>query len=646
MSRTLPLFALALTACASLPGAALAQRAAENAVTSATDAFGATVGSERTGLYTTTDVRGFSPVVAGNRRLDGLYFDFSGPALSSRMSPGSVVRIGLPALAYPFPAPTGIVDYGLRSSGDGTVVSLSLVRQAYGAMYTELDVQTPVIPGVLSLAAGAMVSKDKTVEDADGDYSAYFISPRLRFERGELTAFWSRADNRIEMRPLVVTAGAYLPPDVEPGVFYGQRWAINDTRQNLVGLLGRYELAEGLTLRAGLFDARTVRPQSNTLLFTGVQRDGAARELVAADPELRGRWTSGEARLTYERRAGDVHHALVASVRGRDRFLTNGESAATDVGPARLGVVDAKPRPAFVFAPVSSNSVKQWTGGLAYLGRWAGVGELNAGLQKTRYSNLITRGGVRAETTDAPWLYNATIALTPRDWLAVYAGYTRGLEESAAVPQNAANRSEALPAAQTTQRDAGVRLALGKLRLVGGVFEVEKPYYALDQGNVFAELGQVSHRGAEFSLVGPVTDKLTLVAGLVLMSPRVTGEARVLGRVGERPVGTAETYGRIDLDYRVEQLAGLSLTATLIHNGERIAGTRAQAELGGEQLATPAFTTLDLGIRYRFRIGDKPAMLRVLASNVFDERGWKVVAGNAFQAQDSRRLGVFLTADL
>src|SRR6516162_11097014 len=55
--------------------AARAQRANENAVTSASDAFGTVVGSQTIGLYSPTNARGFSPTQAGNLRIEGLYFD-------------------------------------------------------------------------------------------------------------------------------------------------------------------------------------------------------------------------------------------------------------------------------------------------------------------------------------------------------------------------------------------------------------------------------------------------------------------------------------------------------------------------------------------------------------------------------------------
>ena len=71
-------------AAAALPGQALAQRAQENAVSSADDAFGSSVGLESTGIYSEQDTRGFSPSKAGNARIDGVYYDPVG-ALSARL---------------------------------------------------------------------------------------------------------------------------------------------------------------------------------------------------------------------------------------------------------------------------------------------------------------------------------------------------------------------------------------------------------------------------------------------------------------------------------------------------------------------------------------------------------------------------------
>jgi iron complex outermembrane receptor protein len=84
--------------------AAWAQCTGENAVASAQDAFGTSVGNERVGLYSPVAARGFSPMQAGNVRIDGMYFDCQAD-LSQRLTSGNNVRVGLTAQGYPFGRP-------------------------------------------------------------------------------------------------------------------------------------------------------------------------------------------------------------------------------------------------------------------------------------------------------------------------------------------------------------------------------------------------------------------------------------------------------------------------------------------------------------------------------------------------------------
>ena len=81
-------------ALVALPGAALAQRASDNVTTQSSDAFGRSVGNEKSGLYTTDDVRGFNPVDAGNVRLGSISIRLTG----SRPGWSMAARSGLARL--------------------------------------------------------------------------------------------------------------------------------------------------------------------------------------------------------------------------------------------------------------------------------------------------------------------------------------------------------------------------------------------------------------------------------------------------------------------------------------------------------------------------------------------------------------------
>src|ERR1700686_1065266 len=114
------LFRIAVALMALSPLTAVyAQHASDDPLATANDAFGLTLGLESIGLYGPGGVRGFNPQTAGAVRIAGLYFDQQG-GLSNRVVEGSAVRVGVSAVGYTFPAPTGIVDYDLRHTGNGT----------------------------------------------------------------------------------------------------------------------------------------------------------------------------------------------------------------------------------------------------------------------------------------------------------------------------------------------------------------------------------------------------------------------------------------------------------------------------------------------------------------------------------------------
>jgi iron complex outermembrane recepter protein len=155
--------------------AATGSRSSENAVRQAGDAFGTSIGREVSGLYSRDRVRGFSPVVAGNVRVDGLYFD---PIVtpSSRLVRATTIKVGPSALGSPFPAPTGIVDLGLRRPGNEAAASLLIGYNTWHTPTAEFDASLP-LTSTLSIGVGAgMLLENGQNKTRDHSYEGAFIA--------------------------------------------------------------------------------------------------------------------------------------------------------------------------------------------------------------------------------------------------------------------------------------------------------------------------------------------------------------------------------------------------------------------------------------------------------------------------------------
>lgn len=644
MLRSVSLSALLLATAAP----AWAQRADENVVTAAGDAFGTSVGNEKIGLYSATDVRGFSPIQAGNIRIEGLSVTEHG-GFTTRVVSGSTVRVGLTAQGYPFPAPTGIADYTLRSSGNDAVVSPVLYLGPNGTAALDVDAQLPIIRDRLSLAAGAAFRYD---ESFPGESSRTLsVGGVLRWrptDAIEIKPFYgySRAWDDVDVGA-IFTGGPYLPPKIERR-YFGLDWTTSEIVRQLYGAVGSVQLSPNWQLRAGLFRWENTTERGLTELYRNVQPDGSAQRTLVATKDQSAASTSGEVRSSYSITEGDRRHTVHLAARGRDTRRAYGGADVRDLGPATIGRRIDVARPDFAFGPRSRDEVRQVTGGIGYEGRWAKVGELSLGLQKTDYEKNSRIPGLATLTTkDSPWLYNGTLALHVTDKLVAYAGFTRGLEESGTAPTNAVNRNSAPPALRTSQRDAGIRyLIMPRLNLVAGLFDVRKPYFNVDQDLVYRELGTVRHRGVEVSLAGQPVEGLSVVAGAVLMDADVSGDAVDLGVIGPKPVGTTARIIRANFDYRLPFFAPLSVDFGVTNQAAQVASTLGYAELGGRQLMTEPQTIFDLGARYRFKAGTTPATLRAQVTNLFDTYRWKVGANSAFRFIDARRFLLTLAADL
>jgi iron complex outermembrane receptor protein len=621
---------------------ALAQRTGENALRSAEDAFGTSIGSESIGLYSSSDVRGFSPFAAGNIRLEGLYLD-AVTGFNLRLVSGSSIRVGISALGYPFPAPTGIADFRLRLPGDETQASFVIDTNSLGLIRGEVDSELPLIPNKLSLGAGIAVSRDPGIWAQAATHASAATTLRWKpKETVEVIPFWSIVLHRDDpAQPRYIMAGPFLPTKVDRFARLGQKWTLNDASDVNYGTIARY--IDGRTaLSVGIFRSLYQSEQSFSDLFLDVSAGGeAASHRITKTPSQKFASTSGEIRASQAFAAGSIRNIVHVAARGRNQTRRYGGSTAVELGPDLIGDPALVPEPEFQFGPQSRDEIRQFSLGLGYEGRWQGKGELTLGMQKTRY-----RKESRTPTTSesllkaSPWLYNAAAAVYLSSKLAAYAGFTRGLEESAVAPDTAVNRDEAPPAILTRQYDAGIRWtpATGT-RFVAGVFNVEKPYFSLDPARFYRRLGEVRHRGAEISLTSAVTPNLNLLAGAVLLDARVTGEASSAGLVGERPVGSTGRTLLFNAEYRPPSLEGLSFDVGINSYGRRTANT-------ANTLDVPALTLINVGARYRRTIGKVPTTLRLQVSNLFDEYAWEVRASNAFFYSTPRTISLRLTADL
>ncbi len=625
------------------PDAAHAQRADENATTSAEDAFGTRIGNENVGLYSQMNARGFSPQQAGNMRIEGLYYDQQG-MFGIRLQRGQTMRIGLSAQSYPFPAPTGIADIALVMPSARPIISVAAQFQwPLGQKSTSVDTTTPIIADRLGFAGG--INYMPGISDWRGKSQMLAVAGLFKWtpnERVEIIPLYFHSFGfGIEVQPSILPGGAYLPADYDRSVFFGQHWAKRKSNDDTIGLIARGTAWENWRLQLGLFNSAQERAENYAILFRNVQPDGSGSLDVIGSPHHRSVGTSGELRLSGVFTTGQFRHTVHLATRGRDVQRVFGGTDTVSFGPATIGIDQQVAKPVFTYDVRDKDLVRQISPGVAYAGQWANVGEFSVGLQKSFYRRSFgPEDAAPARTSSQPWLYNGTAAIYPSTKLAIYAGYTRGLEEFGTAPDNAANRGEPVPAALTKQIDAGIRFRIKPgLSMIAGVFEVTKPYFDRDQVNVYTDVGSLRHRGIETSVTGQLMPGLTVVAGAVFLQARVSGLSVDNGLIGRVPPGLPPAVYLLNLQYGPPAWNGIAVDAQFGLEGSNYANR-------ANSFRIPSATTVDLGGRYSFRAMGTRATLRGQIRNVTNTYEWTADGASGRVAPSPpRRYSLRLAAD-
>jgi iron complex outermembrane receptor protein len=638
--------ACALTLIASAAGTVRAQHASDDPLASANDGFGLTLGLESIGLYGPGGIRGFSPQAAGNIRIEGLYFDQQG-ALSNRVVEGSTVRIGVSEIGYAFPAPTGIVDYDLRHPGTDTPSATIVVSAGpFQARGVSIDGSLPVIPRELQLPMGAsyQISTQTPLGVANPGYTAsianFGATPQWKPNdwltvRGIFD--WTQTADAKTL-PVIFPAGDYLPPKTPRG-YFGQNWAEGSSLAENYGGIVTARLSRTWSLAAGIFRSIADNPVSYSDFYVKALPNGSAEQFIVGNPDQMISSTSGEARLTGHFGSGSWREDIVLLARGRDTLALYGGSDVVDLGPAMIDQGIQVPEPTFTYSARTRDRTELWSAGMAYRAEWRGHGDFAFGIQRESYTKDVDSPALpEAQLTDRPLRAYGTAALALTDRATVYAGYTQGLEDSGIASSSAENRGAILPDARTWQADGGVRYVLAGVKLIAGVFEIEKPYFNLDNGNVDRVLGRQRATGLELSASGEVIRNLEVTAAMLLGEVRVIGPHLNAEGVGSMAFGQPRIQASVDANYKIPQRPALSVEIAAFHYG------RAPASLD-DVAQNPSQTVLGFGGRYRFTILGAPATLRVQLQNPTNSYFWNLGFGPGFSQFPPRSLFAYLTAD-
>ena len=215
-------------------------------------------------------------------------------------------------------------------------------------------------------------------------------------------------------------------------------------------------------------------------------------------------------------------------------------------------------------------------------------------------------------------LPNVALVYNPLDNVAVYGAYSQGMEHGGTADRKAANANEELSPSRSKQIEFGVKADITpELMLAASLFQIRKGLEFQNASNYFVRAGQAQHRGLELSAQGKASSDLSVGVSVTALNSQQsdTGEASLDGK---RVPNVPALKSAVHLDYRVPQMAGLSVNGSWEYSGKK-------AFEFNNNTFVPSYHVANLGAAYVMRLAGRQTVLRATVNNVFDKFYWRDV---------------------
>ncbi|MCF5547177.1 TonB-dependent receptor [Pseudomonas salomonii] len=201
------------------------------------------------------------------------------------------------------------------------------------------------------------------------------------------------------------------------------------------------------------------------------------------------------------------------------------------------------------------------------------------------------------------------------DKLSLYANYMEGLSQGKIAPSTSINEDEIFPPFVSRQVEVGAKYDAGAFAVTAAVFRIKQPAYETNATTrVFGPNGKRQNDGVELSVFGEPLKGVRLLGGVMVIDSELTHTTNGTFD-GNRAPATPKYNVNLGAEWDVPTVEGLTLTSRGIYSSSQYLDQSNVKEID-------AWTRLDVGARYAFKVDDKHITLRANVENVADKRYW------------------------
>jgi iron complex outermembrane receptor protein len=400
-------------------------------------------------------------------------------------------------------------------------------------------------------------------------------------------------------------------------------WTYQD-KEHLFGVLrGEYDLTNDLTATLAYGQAGSHRRMIES--FSILTDTSGTINAFANGLHERQKRESAEASLRWKVKTGDVKHQVVlaASHFGSDiknfqptinyGFTTNLYNPVNAASPGG-NLLD---QPLVQLSKTKMDSVALTD----TLGLFNDRLLLTLGLRHQKIdadsfnyaTGVFETGYKRTKTTPA-----VAAVFRQTDTISLYANYVEALSQGATAPSTAVNANQVFPPFVSKQGEVGIKADWGKVATTLSAFQIERPSGLLDASNRYTVDGEQRNRGVELQVFGEAASWWRVLGGLTWTQARLT-KTQGGTNDGRQAAGAPEWQLKLGSELDIAAVHGLTATGRVLH-------TSSQPVTVDNSIRLPAWTRLDLGVRYATKWDGRRVVLRASAENVTNRRYWDSVA--------------------
>jgi iron complex outermembrane recepter protein len=454
-----------------------------------------------------------------------------------------------------------------------------------------------------------------------------------------------------------LAAGQPVPEAPDPTYNPAQPWTFTELRDLYVLARAEVDIAPEITafLAAGMRDGTEEGEYSTITVTNGLTGTGTAARLYVPREDHN---QSGQAGIRGRFKTGAISHrfSLGASVNfleNRNSFTSGNFPLAVRQGCAAAPVAVTTFCTSIYDAPLvglPTNATLPSAGGDLVnlprvstadftsfyasntLGLWNDRILLTLGARHQRIGVDAYNRGTFVRTTS--YREKATtpvvgLVVRPAERFSIYANRIEGLAQGPTAPLNAntLNAGEVFAPFRSVQYEIGGKVELRGLTGTVAVYQITQPSAfsaptptpTNPNALTFVVDGEQRNRGIEVSLNGEPTEWLRFIGGFAINGPTLT---RTLNGTndGRTAIGVPEFQANFGVELVPPFLRGATTTARLVHTSEQF------LDIANTQ-RVPAWTRLDLGVRYVLVADSHPITLRLSAENVTNKGYWASAFG-------------------